>query len=78
MIATKVDGKHYGEKVMADRWFIVHTASGRNMLPRNFASQAEAESTIANIYTAIPEADWTKPVADLVKIPNLQIRLLNA
>lgn len=78
MIATKVESGNYGEKVAADRWFVVHAASNRAISPRHYANSTEAETVIASIYAAIPEADWTMPIADLVKIPDLQTRILKA
>ncbi len=79
MIATKMPTTNYGEKAMQDRWFVVHTQSGRALTPSiSFGTQAEAEARIGRICAAIPEADWTKPVAQLAGIANLQIRVIKA
>lgn len=78
MTPTKVDGPTHGSKVMADRWYIIHSASGRSICPATFADATEAEAKMAAIYEAIPEADWALGIADLIKIENLQVRVIKA
>lgn len=61
-----------------DVFVIVHSASGKVLLPSHFEIQADADNMIARIYAAIPEADWTKSINELITIPNLQVRLLKS
>lgn len=61
----------------ADRWSVIHTGSNKAIAKayQNLPSEAEAQRLLNLIQ---PLADWTQPLPELIKLPGLKEKLINA